>query len=390
MSDCVEIQEVAVINPRSVIPSICDDTLVTFLPMASVSENGCISYQEERAFGDVCKGYTCFKEGDILLAKITPCMENGKAALVSNLTNRIGFGSTEFHVLRPGDKIDGRYLFYMIWNPFFRQFARENMTGSAGQKRVPAESVKRYKIPLPPLRTQKRIADVLDKAQELVEKRKQQIEMLDEFLRSVFLDMFGDPVTNSKGWTEVKLSLLGTLQRGKSRHRPRDDPRLLGGPFPLVQTGDIANSGIMIRDYSQTYSEFGLAQSRLWKAGTLCITIAANIAKTAILSFDACFPDSVVGFMPNQKTNVFFMRFWFSFLQAIIEAAAPMSAQRNINLRILEGLDVINPPIELQNQFAEVVETGERQKQLMEQGLEEMENAFNSIMQRAFKGELFN
>lgn len=150
MSDCVEIQEVAVINPRSVIPSISDDTLVTFLPMASVSENGCISYQEERAFGDVCKGYTCFKEGDILLAKITPCMENGKAALVSNLTNRIGFGSTEFHVLRPGDKIDGRYLFYMIWNPFFRQFARENMTGSAGQKRVPAESVKRYKIPLPP------------------------------------------------------------------------------------------------------------------------------------------------------------------------------------------------------------------------------------------------
>ena len=79
------------------------------------------------------------------------------------------------------------------------------------------------------------------------------------FCRECVLGHVWDPVTNSKGWTEVKLSLLGTLQRGKSRHRPRDDPRLLGGPFPLVQTGDIANSGIMIRDYSQIYSEFGLA-----------------------------------------------------------------------------------------------------------------------------------
>lgn len=188
--------------------------------------------------------------------------------------------------------------------------------------------------------------------------------------------MFGDPVINSKGWEKKKLNELGKLARGKSKHRPRNAPELLGGQYPLVQTGDIANAGIYLKEYTQTYSELGLKQSKMWNKGTLCITIAANIAKTSILTFDACFPDSIVAFIPNNKTNNMFIQFWISFLQKILEDSAPESAQKNINLKILSEQSVIVPPIELQNQFAEFVNQVDKLKFEMENSLKELEYNF--------------
>ena len=98
-------------------------------------------------------------------------------------------------------------------------------------------------------------------------------------------------------WEERHLDDLGLVARGRSRHRPRDAAYLYDGPYPFVQTGDVKHADLYLTSYSQTYSEAGLEQSKLWLQGTLCITIAANIAETAILGFDACFPDSVVGFV---------------------------------------------------------------------------------------------
>ncbi|WP_415340616.1 restriction endonuclease subunit S [Clostridium perfringens] len=178
--------------------------------------------------------------------------------------------------------------------------------------------------------------------------------------------MFGNPVSNPKGWEKVALIDLGELARGKSKHRPRNAPELMNGPYPLIQTGDVANAGIYIKEYTQTYSELGLQQSKMWKAGTLCITIAANIAKTTILTFDACFPDSIVAFIPNEKTNTMFIQFWMSFLQKILEDSAPESAQKNINLKILGEQRVIVPPIEFQNQFADFVKQVDKLKFEME------------------------
>ena len=102
-------------------------------------------------------------------------------------------------------------------------------------------------------------------------------------------------------WMPRTLDELGYVSRGRSRHRPRDAAHLYGGPYPFIQTGDIKHANLYVTDYSQTYTEAGLAQSRLWKAGALCITIAANIADTAILGIDACFPDSVIGFIPDDE-----------------------------------------------------------------------------------------
>ena len=122
----------------------------------------------------------------------------------------------------------------------------------------------------------------------------------------------------------------------------------------------------------------------------MCITIAANIAKTGILTFNACFPDSVVGFVPNEKTNNIYTLFWLSFLQKILEETAPESAQKNINLTILKALDFPLPEVTLQNQFAERVTHIEKQKQQAEASLVKAEELFNSLLQKAFKGELTN
>src|SRR5947207_4830086 len=130
-------------------------------------------------------------------------------------------------------------------------------------------------------------------------------------------------------WEEKRLDELGSVSRGRSRHRPRDAAHLYGGPYPFVQTGDIKHAHLYLTTYNQTYSEAGLAQSRLWPKGTLCITIAANIAKTAILSFDACFPDSIVGFIPNSNVTVAYVHHWLELIQTDLENLAPQAAQKN-------------------------------------------------------------
>ena len=208
---------------------------------------------------------------------------------------------------------------------------------------------------------------------------------MDELVKSRFIELFGDPVNNSKGLPELTLPELGEFGRGVSKHRPRNDPKLLGGKYPLIQTGEVANSELYITSYENTYSELGLKQSKMWQAGTLCITIAANIAKTAILTFDACFPDSVVGFKANDKTNNIFIHYWFSFFQAILEAQAPESAQKNINLKILSELKIIVPPIEQQNEFVTFVEQTDKSKLAIQQSLEKLETLKKALMQQYFE-----
>jgi len=280
-----------------------------------------------------------------------------------------------------------KYLFYMLNSEFFERDAIFNSSGIA-QLNISTKWVSEYKIPLPPLEQQKKIAAILDEADAYRQKTKALIEKYDELTQSLFLDMFGDPVRNPMRWKVVNFSDVGKLDRGKSKHRPRNAPELLGGIHPLIQTGNLANCGVYLKEYTSTYSDIGLAQSKKWPSGTLCITIAANIAKTGILTFDACFPDSVVGFIPNQKTNNLYTLFWLSFLQKILEETAPESAQKNINLGILRALDFPLPPIELQNQFADSVQAIEVQKAQAQASLAQAEDLFNSLLQRAFKGEL--
>ncbi|EKF85264.1 restriction endonuclease subunit S [Methanobacterium formicicum] len=382
------VSEVCDINPRkNEVKNYSDSEKITFLSMESVGENGEIYSQEIKDLGEVFKGYTYFKKNDVLFAKITPCMENGKGT-IAKIGTDIGFGSTEFHILRTYENVIPEWVYRFLALDYTRKYAEQNMTGSAGQKRVPKTFFDKLKIPVPPLKTQKKIIEILEKAEKLKEWRTETDELADEYLKSVFLEMFGDPVKNSKEWDIFKFGDVGKLERGKSKHRPRNAPELLGGSYPLIQTGEVAGSGGYIKNYTQTYSEIGLKQSRMWAKGTLCITIAANIAKTGILTFDACFPDSIVGFTPKKHVKVEYVQHWISFLQKILEDSAPESAQKNINLKILSNLEIPIPPLELQEKFVEISEKLNQLKTYQSQSKQEINNLFNTLMQKAFKGEL--
>jgi len=280
------------------------------------------------------------------------------------------------------------YMEYLLH--FLRWFESrlESQGKGATFKAITQKDLKSIQIPLPPLAEQKRIAEILDLADEARRKRKKNIALYDDLIRSLFLKTFGDPVSNPMGWEKKRFDALGTLERGKSKHRPRNAPELLGGSHPLIQTGDVSNASWFIKKHKQTYSDIGLKQSRKWSKGTLCITIAANIADVAILNFDACFPDSIVGFTPSKKINNSFVMCWLFFLKKLIEIKAPAVAQKNINLKILRELELPVPPLDLQNQFAERVQEINAQKEREQALYEQHDNLFNALLQRAFKGDL--
>lgn len=157
-------------------------------------------------------------------------------------------------------------------------------------------------------------------------------------------------------WKEYKLGELGYLKRGKSKHRPRYAFHLYGGKYPFIQTGDIKAAEKFITNYEQTYSEAGLAQSKIWPKGTICITIAANIAEVAILNFDACFPDSVIGFIAdNGKCNRDFVFYLLKYFQKEIQNQAIGSVQDNINLGTFENIKFPVPTLLEQNTIASIL-----------------------------------
>ncbi|GLO55270.1 hypothetical protein PPUJ20066_13060 [Pseudomonas putida] len=323
--------------------------------------------------------------GDVLVATVRPNL-NGVAVVPAKLNGATA--STGYCVLRADEKkLHGRYLFHWVQTGCFVGEMMSKATG-ANYPAVSDKIVKESKIPLPPLPEQKRIAAILDKADAIRRKRQQAIQLADDFLRAVFLDMFGDPVTNPKGWELLPFSAVGTLDRGKSRHRPRNDPALLGGAHPLIQTGEVANSRGYIKDYSATYSDLGLAQSKKWDAGTLCITIAANIAKTGILTFPACFPDSVVGFNPNKHVTVEYVQHWLGFLQKNLEENAPQAAQKNINLEILRALLIPIPPKSEQEKFSSMVVGILAIEEKIVSSSDSLANAFDALSQKAFSRQL--
>ena len=196
-----------------------------------------------------------------------------------------------------------------------------------------------------------------------------------------------------EGYAYTYLANLGELGRGKSKHRPRNASELFGGRYPFIQTGEVKAAGRIIRGYSQTYSELGLEQSKLWPEGTLCITIAANIAETAFLGFDGCFPDSIVGFTAA-KTLVLpeYVELFIKSVRTRIEAYAPATAQKNINLTTLESLVVPLSSLEEQrvlvNQLEAVLSVIDDQRVAIDNQLPQIDALRQSILKKAFSGQL--
>ncbi|MFU5650656.1 restriction endonuclease subunit S [Pseudomonas aeruginosa] len=467
------LSEIAAINPTLDKSEIEDDLLVSFVPMPAVeAETGGIDVSTHRKFAEVKKGYTGFLASDVLFAKITPCMENGKMAVVPVLKNDLGFGSTEFHVLRPAGRISPDYLYYFVSSKAFRIEAERNMTGAVGQRRVPTAFLDASEILLPPAAEQQRIVtkleelfSELDRGIESLRTAQQQLKVYRQALlkhafegkltaewRARHPDKLesadalqariqqerearyrqqlqdwqdaqqvwetggktGSKPTKPKapkmllplsaeelaelpglpdGWSYIYLAYLGDLGRGKSKHRPRNDPRLFGGPYPFIQTGEVRAANRVIRKYSSAYSALGLEQSKLWPKGTLCITIAANIAETAFLGFDACFPDSIVGFSAiNNLVDPGYVDFFIQGARTRIEAYAPATAQKNINLETLENLVVPLCSGDEQRVLLQILDERfsviDQLEKTIADSLQQAEALRQSILKKAFSGQL--
>jgi type I restriction enzyme S subunit len=250
-------------------------------------------------------------------------------------------------------------------------------------------------IPLAPLAEQQRIVGILDEAFEGIATAKANAEKNLQNARALFESHLQTVFTQrGEGWVQKTLEeIASTFGRGKSRHRPRNAPHLYGGPYPFVQTGDIRNADHVITEYSQTYSEAGLAQSRLWPKGTIGITIAANIAETAILGFDACFPDSVIGVVANPKqADVGFIEYLLRSFKARLQAMGKGSAQANINMGTFENERFPFPSVAEQKTIVAELdglsEETQRLATIYERKLAALDDLKKSLLHQAFSGNL--
>ena len=215
----------------------------------------------------------------------------------------------------------------------------------------------KFLVPIPPLKLQEKIVQILDKftdyvtelTSELTSRKKQY-----SFYRDKLLS-FEDEIYQVE-WKTLS-EIAKDFGRGKSKHRPRNDARLYGGDIPFIQTGDIREAGKWIENYSQTYSAFGLQQSKQWEKGTLCITIAANIAETGLLGFDACFPDSIIGFVANPKFAITeYVYYYLNSIKDYLANKSYGSAQDNLNLSTFSSLKIPVPSLEIQYRIVQVLD----------------------------------
>ena len=385
--------EVCLINPKSC--TLRDDTEVSFIPMTKVGEHGEFDASEIKNYSEVKKGFTNFQNGDILFAKITPCMENGKGAIAHNMKNGIGFGSTEFHVLRPDtDKITSEWLYYLTTWKTFRKEAERNMTGSAGQKRVPKTFLENYVVNLPDIDTQKSENKILRKVDDLIFLRKQQLAKLDELIKARFVEMFGDLAAPQCEYPELKLvdvcadaddikcGPFGT-QLNKDEYKTKgvavwEIPQINSG-FSEMPTHFITEEkAVILNAYSIEPGD--IAMSRKGNVGK-CGLFPENFKKGIIHS------DVLRIRVDKRKVDSCFMMYQLHFSEAVkrqIEMVSSGAIMAGINVTKLKQIKVRIPELENQRMFAVFVERVDQQKQTVQQSLEKLELMKKALMQEYF------
>ena len=362
------------------------------------------------------------KKGDLLIGMdgdFKAAIWKGENALLNQRVCRVISDSKNF---------DQKFLFVCL-QPYLNAINEE--TSSVTVKHLSSRTIEEIPLPFPPLLEQQAIVSKIEELLSNLENGKQQLQTAQQQLKvyrqSLLKWAFEGKLTRlnhdpsdlhvehdlnmaaesqieyiknqgsdnlPEGWKVVELKEVCEIKRGKSKHRPRNESSLFGGKYPFIQTGDIRNAnGGYINKFSQTYSEKGLEQSKLWTKGTLCVTIAANIGETAILGIDACFPDSVVGLVCNEKLLLNkFTNYFFIFHKSKLEELAPATAQKNINVDILEKVKIPLPSIKEQNLIVEELESKltvcDNIEETISHSLQQAETLWQSILKKAFEGRL--
>lgn len=378
----VPLGDVAEINPRGGAPH--PEAEISFVGMAELNaENATALPLETRRYSDVSRGYTVFRNGDILAAKITPCWENGKVGQAI-LTHPVGVGSTEFHVVRPGSELDERYLLYFLRQPWVNELGELRMTGSAGQRRVPMAFLRNIEIPLPPLPEQKRIAAILDKTDSIRTKRSQVLDQLDALTQSIFHEMFA--------LSDSETIPIGEFAYVRSGSTPsRKNPANHGGTIPWVKTAEVA--GNTIWETSETVTAEGVRNARLTKfpAGSVVIAMygqGKTRGQSAILGVPATTNQACAVILPNESFDPAFLQTQLDISYERLRKEARGGNQPNLSVSRVQAFKVTLPPISTQQEFASVIHHIKRLRTTVRQALTTDNQLFSSLQSRAFKGEL--
>jgi len=393
------LQDVADLNPSlPVIP--LDHEEVSFLPMSAVDASLIDAVDAEtRLYREVRKGYTPFATDDVLVAKITPCFENGKIAQ-AKLTRLVGFGSTEFHVVRPHvTQLDPRFLVHFLRQQRIRKEGERRMTGSAGQRRVPAHFLANLSIPVPSLPEQWRIANILDKADALRAKRRAALAQLDALTQSLFLDMFGDPATNPKGWPICPISeYVQEFQGGKSfeteagenaptRNRILKVSAVTGNKYRPDQSKPVPDS---YRPHQEHFVRNGdLLFSRANTA-----ELVGDVALVDKTPPNILLPDKLWRFVWCDPTQIEPAYVWSLFQSEHLRqeigrrATGTSGSMKNISQEKVLGIRSMLPPIEHQRKFGAHVEKIRQISSTAKRNARVLDALFASLQHRAFRGEL--
>jgi len=369
------------VNPScSEINGLPQDTEVSFVPMESVCEYGGLRLDKTKHLVDVYTGYTYFRDGDAVIAKITPCFENGKGSIAQKLVNGVGFGTTELHVLRPTSRLDVAFLFYLTISHPFRSIGTSYMYGAGGQKRVPGDFVRDFRHPIPPLDEQRAIAAFLDREtariDALIEKKRRQIELLNEkrvALISHAVTKGLDPDAPMKDssvewigripahWAVMRFAWVSRVVRGASP-RPAGDPRFFHGDHvPWITVAEITKDSSKYLESTETMlTEEGRARSRLLKGSTLVLTNSgATLGVPKILFIDGCANDGVVAFeaLDPSYSKDYLYYYLLSLTGMYRDRTRQGSGQPNLNTDIVRATEVPCPPTEEQEAIAVYVES---------------------------------
>lgn len=389
MSLSLPLGEIAEINPPHKV-AVGPDVEVSFLGMADLSELGTTTLGATRSYGEVRTGYTAFRTGDVLVAKITPCFQNGKIAQAL-LKNEIGAGSTEFHVVRPKDKVDARYLLRFLRQDWIRVEGELRMTGSGGQRRVPETYLRRLMVPLPPLSEQRRTAAVLDQVDALREKRRETITLLDDIAQSTFLEMFGDPSTNPKDFPVVKISDIARVGTGATPRR--DDRSNYGGGIPWVKTGEV--SGGVIHRTEESISESALSGSncQIYPVGSIIVAMygqGKTRGQCARLGISAATNQACAVVQPGLRVDGEFLFRQLLLSYDRLRGLGRGGNQENLNLALVRGFPVLLPHLDEQREYVQVITEMELVRARYVAHLAILDELFISLQHRAFSGTLWN
>lgn len=381
------------------------DTPVSFIKMEDVSNNAVVRNVRVAPYGQVSKGFTSFQNGDVLVAKITPCFENGKGGFVQGLRNGVGFGSTEFHVLRARKDSNSEFLYQFTNSEDFRLKGEANMTGSAGQRRVPTEYLKTLDVIFPPLPEQQKIAAILSSVDDVIEKTRAQIDKLKHLKTGMMQELLtkgigsgGVPHTEFKDspvgripkeWHAV---LLDEVAARGSGHTPRKSkPEYWNGGVNWVSLSDTNKlDRLYVTTTAKQISELGLKNSSavIHPPGTVVLSRDAGIGKSGITTKEMAVSQHFIAWRCSERLDNHFLYYVLQHWKPRFEAIAMGSTIKTIGLSFFKQLHIPIPPASEQKAIAGTLKSIDLKIFCMERKLNAVGGLKKALMQDLLTGKV--